>query len=50
MDTRPFIPERTFNVPVKKVWKVITDKDEMKAWYFDLPEFKAKKDLLPCCG
>lgn len=24
-----------------KIWKAITDKDEMKKWYFDLKEFKA---------
>jgi uncharacterized protein YndB with AHSA1/START domain len=39
MDT-PFTIERTFNAPVSKVWKAITDKGEMKKWYFDLAEFK----------
>jgi uncharacterized protein YndB with AHSA1/START domain len=33
--------ERTYNAPVEKVWKAITDKDEMKKWYFDIAEFKA---------
>jgi uncharacterized protein YndB with AHSA1/START domain len=37
---QPFVIERTFNAPVLKVWKAITDKDEMKKWYFDLKEFK----------
>jgi uncharacterized protein YndB with AHSA1/START domain len=32
--------ERTFNAPVARVWRAITDKDEMKRWYFDLKEFK----------
>src|SRR5436853_488411 len=32
--------ERTFNAPVAKVWKAITDVDEMRQWYFDLKEFK----------
>ena len=32
--------ERTYNAPVEKVWKALTDKDEMKKWYFDLAEFK----------
>ncbi len=36
----PIIVERTFNVPAEKVWKAITDKDEMKKWYFDLKEFR----------
>jgi uncharacterized protein YndB with AHSA1/START domain len=40
MDTLPIIIERTFNVAVSKVWKAITDKDEMKKWYFDFADFK----------
>ena len=37
---QPFVIERTFNAPVEKVWKALTDKNEMKKWYFDLKEFK----------
>ena len=40
MANEPFVIERTFNAPVEKVWKAITDKNEMKQWYFDLAEFK----------
>jgi uncharacterized protein YndB with AHSA1/START domain len=36
----PFIIERIFNAPIAKVWEALTDKDQMKQWYFDLPEFK----------
>lgn len=36
----PFVIERTFNAPIEKVWKAITDKNEMKQWYFDLADFK----------
>lgn len=36
----PFEIERTFNAPVEQVWKAISDKQEMKKWYFDLEEFK----------
>lgn len=36
----PLIFERTYNAPVERVWKAITDKDQMKQWYFDLSEFK----------
>jgi uncharacterized protein YndB with AHSA1/START domain len=43
MSTDPIIVERTFNVPVSKVWDAITDKNEMKAWYFDLVEFKPEE-------
>jgi uncharacterized protein YndB with AHSA1/START domain len=32
--------ERTFNAPVARVWKTLTDVDQMRQWYFDLPEFK----------
>ena len=43
---QPVIVERTFNAPVSKVWKALTDKDEMKKWYFDLAEFKAEKGFV----
>lgn len=42
MSENPLIIERTYNAPAAKVWKAITDKDEMKQWYFDLSEFKAE--------
>lgn len=42
MKDEPFLIERTFSAPIEKVWKAITDKDEMKLWYFDLAEFKAE--------
>jgi uncharacterized protein YndB with AHSA1/START domain len=38
----PVIVERTYNAPVSKVWTAITDKIEMKKWYFDLSDFKAE--------
>lgn len=34
------IREVSLNAPVSKVWKAITDKNDMKQWYFDLVEFK----------
>lgn len=37
---QPIVVERTYNAPVEKVWKAITDKDQMKQWYFDLSEFR----------
>ena len=40
MNNEPFVIERTFNAPIAKLWKAITDKDEMKQWYFDIAEFK----------
>jgi uncharacterized protein YndB with AHSA1/START domain len=40
MKNEPFVIERTYDVPVEKVWKAITDKDQMKQWYFDIAAFK----------
>ena len=34
------ILERTLNAPVARVWKALTEIDQMRAWYFDLKEFK----------
>ena len=42
MDHQPFVIERVYDAPVSRVWKAITDKDEMKQWYFDLSAFKAE--------
>ncbi|HLU80872.1 MAG TPA: SRPBCC domain-containing protein [Flavobacteriaceae bacterium] len=42
MEQKPIIVERVYNAPISKVWKAITDKTEMKNWYFDLAEFKAE--------
>lgn len=35
----PFTIERVYDAPVEKVWKALTDKNQMKEWYFDLAEF-----------
>ena len=32
--------ERTFNVPVARVWQALTDVDQMRQWYFDLKKFR----------
>src|SRR6188768_3832153 len=42
MENVPFTIERTYDAPIAKVWKAITSKDDMKQWYFDLPEFEAE--------
>lgn len=36
----PIIVEKTYAASVDRVWSAITNKDEMKKWYFDLNEFK----------
>src|SRR4051794_1834313 len=38
--SEPFVIERTYNAPVEKVWQAITDKDQMKQWYFDMAAFE----------
>lgn len=43
METKPLIVERIYNAPIQKVWSAITDKNQMKEWYFDLETFKAEK-------
>ena len=40
MTHEPFVIERLLNAPVEKVWKAITDRDQMKQWYFDMPAFE----------
>lgn len=39
---KPFEIERTFPVRASRVWSAITNPDEMKNWYFNLPGFKAE--------
>jgi uncharacterized protein YndB with AHSA1/START domain len=38
--SEPLVVERIYNAPAAKVWSAITNKEEMKRWYFDLKEFK----------
>ena len=40
MNAQPIIMERTYQAPVEKVWQAITDKEQMKQWYFDMPAFQ----------
>lgn len=40
MEKEVFIIEQTYPAPVASDWNALTDKNEMKLWYFDLPEFK----------
>jgi uncharacterized protein YndB with AHSA1/START domain len=36
----PLVVERTFNAPMARVWRAITNKDDIKQWSFDMKEFK----------
>jgi uncharacterized protein YndB with AHSA1/START domain len=42
MKNEPFIIERIYNAPIKKVWEAISQKEKMKQWYFNLAEFKTE--------
>ncbi|WP_027380748.1 SRPBCC family protein [Chryseobacterium daeguense] len=37
--SNPIIIEYKVNAPTEKVWKALTDKNEMKSWYFDIADF-----------
>ena len=42
MGNEAYFIEQTYQAPISLVWKAITDRDQMKLWYFDLPEFRSE--------
>ena len=38
----PVVIERIYNAPVERVWQAITDKAQMKQWYFDIAQFEPR--------
>lgn len=34
--------ERTYEAPIERVWEALTNKDQMKHWYFEVSDFKAE--------
>ncbi|MCQ9634092.1 SRPBCC domain-containing protein [Chryseobacterium sp. WG14] len=36
----PIVVQYKINAPAEKVWKALTDKHEMKSWYFNIPDFE----------
>ena len=40
MESSPVIVEATYDASAQKVWKALTENNEMKKWYFNLDEFK----------
>jgi uncharacterized protein YndB with AHSA1/START domain len=34
------VVERTLKAPIARVWKALTEVDQMRQWYFDLKEFR----------
>lgn len=42
MQDQVIVVEQLLDAPVSKVWKAISDKTEMKKWYFDMSDFKTE--------
>ncbi len=42
MISEPVTLEITFNSTVEKVWKALTDKNQLRKWYFNVSDFKPK--------
>lgn len=41
MNSNPIVVEQTYDAPVVVVWKAITEKDQMRQWYFEpMAEFE----------
>lgn len=41
--SNPIIVEEKFNKDIRSVWKVITELDQMKQWFFDnIPAFEPR--------
>lgn len=36
----PITVQFKINAPIEKVWKALTNKEEMKYWYFNIPDFE----------
>ena len=43
MNQESFSIERTYHAPVQKVWEAITNREQMKQWYFDIPDFRPEE-------
>jgi uncharacterized protein YndB with AHSA1/START domain len=41
----PIVVERTYDASIEKVWRAITDREQMKQWYFDIASFKPEPGL-----
>lgn len=41
MDT-PIIVQYKINAPAERIWKALTEKSEMKSWYFNIEDFELK--------
>lgn len=43
MEKGNIVMEKVYHAPIQMVWKAITEREQLKQWYFDFPEsFKAE--------
>lgn len=42
MSTSPLVIEQLVQAPAARIWQALTNKNEMKLWYFTLDDFKAE--------
>jgi len=43
IESEPVVVEQTFDAPIAAVWNAITDKDQMRQWFFeDMVDFEPK--------
>lgn len=42
MGKKIVVIERTYEAPIQTVWEELTNKDQMKHWYFEVADFKAE--------
>lgn len=40
MHNEPIVIERLYQAPAARVWQALTDRDQMKEWYFNIAEFR----------
>ena len=45
MTPKPIRIEGLFNAPIAKLWQALTNKAEMKLWYFDIAAFEPEIDF-----
>ena len=42
-EPEPFVLERVYDAPVERVWQALTNKEELKQWSFDIPDFEPEE-------
>jgi uncharacterized protein YndB with AHSA1/START domain len=42
----PIIVMQNMNAPVEVIWRAITEREQMKQWYFDIDKFRAEEGFV----